>query len=48
MICILMEYYLGHQMKNEIGGACSTHGRQERCDKGFGGETLGKENTWKA
>jgi hypothetical protein len=25
--------------KNDMGGACSTYGRQERCIKSFGGET---------
>ena len=27
-------------MKNEIGGVCSTYGRQERCLQGFGGVDL--------
>jgi hypothetical protein len=25
--------------KNEMGGACSTYGGEERCIQGFGGET---------
>jgi hypothetical protein len=25
--------------KNEMGGACGTYGRGERCAQGFGGET---------
>jgi len=25
--------------KNEVGGACSTYGREERCIQGFGMET---------
>jgi len=25
--------------KNEIGGACSAYGGEERCAQGFGGET---------
>ena len=25
--------------KNEMGGACSTYGREMRCIQGFGGET---------
>jgi hypothetical protein len=28
--------------KNEMGGACSTYGEEERCIEGFGGETCGK------
>ena len=31
--------------KNEIGGACSTYGRDERHIQGFDGETGGKETT---
>jgi hypothetical protein len=27
-------------MQNEMGGACGTHGRQERCTQGFGGGHL--------
>jgi len=29
-------------MKNEMGGACSAHGGEERCIQCFGGETWGK------
>jgi hypothetical protein len=37
---LLTKYYLGDQIKKkEIGGACSTYGREERCIQGFGGET---------
>jgi hypothetical protein len=28
--------------KNEMGGACGTYGREERCIQGFGGEPEGK------
>ena len=36
---LLTENSSGHQIKkNEIGGACSINGREERCIKGFGGE----------
>ena len=28
---------------NEMGGACSTYGGDEKCMQGFGGETGGKE-----
>jgi hypothetical protein len=35
----LASYYLGDQTKkNEVGGACSTSGRQETYIQGFGGE----------
>ena len=30
-----------------MGGACSTYGGQKRCIQGFGGDTRGKETTWK-
>ena len=33
--------------KNEIGRACSAYGGEERRIQGFGGETSGKETTWK-
>jgi len=40
MICMLMKYCSGGKIeKNEIGGACSTYGGEERCIQGFGGET---------
>ena len=39
---VLTKYYLGDQMKNEMGGACSMYGGQERCIQCFGGETEGK------
>jgi len=32
--------------KNEMGGACSAYGGEERCIQGFGGETGGKKTTW--
>ena len=36
----LPKCYSGDQiMKSDIGWACSTHGRQESCIQGFGGET---------
>jgi hypothetical protein len=31
----------------EVDGACSTYGGGERCIQDFGGETRGKETTWK-
>ena len=30
--------------KNEMGWACGTCEREERCTQGFGGQTLGKES----
>jgi hypothetical protein len=32
---------------NEMGGACSTHGRGETSVQGFGGKARRKETTWK-
>ena len=44
---ILTEYHSGDQIeKNEMGGACSTYGREENCIQGFVRETWGKEITW--
>ena len=37
---LLTKYYSCDQIKkNELGWACDTYGRQERCIQGFGGET---------
>jgi len=37
---LLTQYCLGDQTeKNEMGGACSMYGREERCIEGFDGET---------
>jgi len=33
--------------KDEMGGAYSTYRGEQRCLQGFGGETQGKETTWK-
>jgi len=33
-------------VKNEMGGACSAYGREERRIQGFDGETRRKETTW--
>jgi len=30
-----------------MGGVCSTYGRHEMCVHNFGGETWGKETTWR-
>jgi hypothetical protein len=30
-----------------MGGACSTYEGKEKCIQDFGGETLGKQTTWK-
>ena len=38
----------GDQIKmTEMDRACSTYGGEERFIRGFGGETCGKETTWK-
>ena len=37
----------GDQMKSEMSMVCSTHGGEERFIQGFGGETGGKDATWK-
>jgi hypothetical protein len=43
----LTQYYSGDKIeKNEMGGACSMYGGEEKCIPGFGGETRGKETTW--
>jgi hypothetical protein len=36
---LLTKYYLCDHIKNVIGGARSTYGREARCIKGFGGES---------
>jgi hypothetical protein len=37
---LLTNYYSSDKIKkNEIGWACGTCGRQDRCIQGFGGET---------
>jgi len=42
------QYDSGDQTeKNEMGAASSRYGSEERRIKGFGGETCGKETTWK-
>jgi hypothetical protein len=39
-LVILSKYYMGGEIKkNEMGGACGTYGRQEKCLQGFGKET---------
>jgi len=41
-------HFSGDQIEeNEIGGAYSKYGGEERCIQGFGGETVGKETIWK-
>ena len=30
-----------------MGGECGTYGGEDRCIQGFGGDTWGKETTWK-
>jgi hypothetical protein len=37
---LLTQYCAGDKIeKNEMGGACSAYGGEERCVQGFGGET---------
>jgi hypothetical protein len=33
--------------EDEMGGACSTHGRYEKRIQNFGGKILKEETTWK-
>jgi hypothetical protein len=40
---LLTKYSRDQIKKNEMGGACGTYGRQERCVQAFGGDILGKE-----
>jgi hypothetical protein len=40
--CLFSQFLLHiffYMKKNEIGGACSVYGGEERCIQGFGGET---------
>jgi hypothetical protein len=48
MICIpVPQYFPGDKIeKNEMDGARSAYGGQERRILGFVGETCGKETTW--
>ena len=40
MIMLLAEYYSGDKIeKNEVGGAGSTYGEKERCDRVLVGKT---------
>jgi len=44
---LLTQYCSGDKIEqNEISGARSAYGGEEKCIQGFGGETLGKEATW--
>ena len=45
---LLAQYCSGDKIeKNEMGGACSAYGGEERRIQGFGGETWRNETTWK-
>jgi hypothetical protein len=45
---LLTKQYSGGQIeKNEMDMTCSTYGGEEKYIEGFGGETWGKETTWK-
>jgi len=40
MICTAHPIWFGDQIeKNEMGGACSMYGGEQRCIQDFGGET---------
>ena len=44
LILLLTQYCSGDKTeKNEMGGACSAYGGEERQIQGFGAETRGKE-----
>jgi hypothetical protein len=49
MICNPHQILLvsSNREEGEMGRACGTCGRREKCIHGFGGETVGKEITWK-
>ena len=43
MICTAHQTLFGDKIeKNEMGGACSAYGGEERCIQGFGGLNLGE------
>ena len=48
MICASHPIFVGDKIENEMGGACSSYGGEERRIQGFGGETCGKRATCKA
>jgi hypothetical protein len=35
------------QIKDKMGGACRSFGRDENCIRNFGGKTLREKTTWK-
>jgi len=41
-------YSGGYIKEGDMGGACGTRAREERCIQGLDGETRGNETTWKA
>ena len=48
MICTSPKYNSSDQIeKNEIGGACSTCGGEDRCIQDIFGEIFWKDTTWK-
>ena len=45
---VLLNKYLGDKIKkNKMGGIRTMYGGEVRCIQSFGGETSGKETTWK-
>jgi hypothetical protein len=48
IICTHSQISLASQVKaNEVGGACSTHGRRQKSVQGFGVKARRKETTGK-
>jgi hypothetical protein len=48
MIVLFTKHYSSDQIeKNEMGGACSAYGGEERHLQDYGGETRRKETNWK-
>jgi hypothetical protein len=45
MICTAHQYCAGDNIENEMGGACSAYGGEEKCAQCVGGETRGKVTT---
>jgi len=46
MICTPHPISFGDHIENEMDGACSMNGGENRCIQGSSGETRGKEAIW--
>jgi len=47
-VLYVVQYFSGDKIeKNEMGGACSAYGGEERRIQGFGGETEVKRPLWR-